>query len=119
MAGTAEGVRKSWLKRKRGRKGIPLNKRPRPETEDTLKKGQTILELAKKWGVSAKSIIKLNNLKDPAQLVEGLKLRIPAILSKEQKEAESLKKAFESNKKKEEREKKKQEKEKKKRESGK
>lgn len=102
MAGTAEGVRKGWLKRKRakkkGRKST-ANVNGRPETADTLKKGQTLAQMAKRWKVSVKQLIKLNNLTSVDQIVAGMTLKIPAILSKAEKEKQSIEKALEQQRK--------------------
>lgn len=117
MPGTSEGVRKAWLKRKRkGKKAAP---KPRPETTAIMKKGDTLASMAKQWGVSVKSIIKLNGFKDPSEIKVGINVKIPAILSKEEKAKNAETKAFEANKKKEAAAKRKEERERKRREKGK
>lgn len=97
MAGNSEGVKKAWLKRKR--KGGSKKPAPRAETSDVMKKGDTIMSLAAKWGVSPKELIKLNGFTSPDQIKAGINIKIPAILSKEQKAANAANKQFDTNKK--------------------
>lgn len=115
MAGTSEGVKKSWLKRKRGKgrgkKVDPVKEFGRPETQDTLPKGFTLREMAKKWKVSVTELIKLNGFTKKEQIVGGMTVKIPAIKPRKQREAEAEQKAIEANAKKIEREKKKAERE--------
>lgn len=97
MPGTSEGVKKAWLKRKR--KGGKAKVAPHPETQDTLKKGLTLNDLSKKWGVTVKQIIKLNKFTSLDQIKAGINVKIPALLSKEQKAEASVQKQLEANKK--------------------
>ena len=61
------------------------------ETVHVVGKGQTIDQVAKKYGVSVKSIVSANKLKDPTSLKAGTKLVIPNA-----KGSASTKKSFES-----------------------
>lgn len=68
MAGTSEGVKKAWIKRKQMKTS---------ERTDTLIEGMTLKEVAEKWNVSVKDVIKANGITSEDQIVAGMTVKIP------------------------------------------
>lgn len=90
MAGTSEGVIKAWLSRKRKSGGKTSAKEAlkefgRAAGEDTLQAGQSLFDLAKKWSVPLKQLLEENGITSPDQITAGMKLKIPAVKSDQQK----------------------------------
>lgn len=52
-------------------------KEEREEKVYKVKKGETLSGIAQDYGVTMKAIMKLNNIKDPAKIMVGQKIKIP------------------------------------------
>lgn len=93
MAGTKEGVIKAWLSRKRASKKNTakdaLKEFGRDATEDTLQAGQSLFDVAKKWSTPLKDILEANGITSADQITPGMKLKIPAVKSDQQKALDS------------------------------
>jgi LysM repeat protein len=56
---------------------VLLAQKKETQTKHRVKKGQTLIAIAKRYNTSAKAIARLNNIKNPRKLQTGQLLKIP------------------------------------------